>query len=143
MRWFKTKENYPDRDGRSELHYAATAKDEKKVRQLISAGADVNAQDKQGWTPLHAAAQENAFEIAKLLIEAGAKVDVQDAHGNTQLFRAVFSYKDDGRTIELLRQVGSNPLVMNHHGQNPVGLARLIANYDVAKFFSDLPNEKQ
>jgi hypothetical protein len=26
-----------------------------------------------------------------------------------------------------------------HSGQTPVGLARLIANYDIARFFADLP----
>ena len=98
----------------------------------------MNAQDKQGWTALHFAAQENATAVAALLIEAGAKIDTRDAHGNTPLFRAVFNYRGDGHLIELLRNHGANPLQMNNHGQSPVGLARLIANYDVARFFADL-----
>jgi uncharacterized protein len=34
---------------------------------------------------------------------------------------------------------GADPQVANDAGQTPVGLARLIASVDVARFFSDLP----
>ena len=143
MRWFKAKQESPDKDGRSELHYAALENDVNRARKLISAGADVNAQDKGGWTPLHSAAQGNSFDTAVLLLESGAKIDLQDGHGNTPLFRAVFSYKNDGRVIELLRKHGADAFSKNRHGQTPIGLARLIANYDVAKFFADLQEEKR
>jgi hypothetical protein len=41
--------------------------------------------------------------------------------------------------IELLRQRGADPLRANDSGQTPLGLARMIANYDVGRFFADLP----
>ncbi|WP_263972339.1 hypothetical protein [Spongiactinospora rosea] len=40
--------------------------------------------------------------------------------------------------IELLRRWGADPFKANSSGQTPLGLARLIANYDVARFFADL-----
>jgi hypothetical protein len=41
--------------------------------------------------------------------------------------------------IDLLRSRGADPLRANMTGQTPVGLARLIGNYDVAQYFQDLP----
>ena len=76
----------------------------------------------------------------KLLIEAGANVDAANAFGNTPLFVAVFNSRGRGGIIELLRAAGADPLHPNSSGQTPVGLARLIGNYDVARFFADVPN---
>ena len=67
-----------------------------------------------------------------------AHVDAVNEHGNTPLFTAVFNYKTDGSVIELLRQYGADPFINNNYGQSPFGLAKLIANYNVSKFFSDL-----
>jgi uncharacterized protein len=39
----------------------------------------------------------------------------------------------------LLRDNSADPYRKNHHGQSAIGLARLIANYDVAEYFDDLP----
>jgi ankyrin repeat protein len=137
----KTKKN-EDRMFRTELHYAASDRDVKKVKELISLGTDVNAQDSAGWTPLHFAAQSQSTEIAHILIDAGAEVDIKDILGNTPLSKAVFNYTDDGSLVELLRKCGADPFARNNYGQTPVGLARLIANYDVAKFFEDLPYDE-
>ena len=124
---------------RTELHYAANENDLSKVKELIMSGEDVNLQDSAGWTPLHFAAQDQSVSIASILIDAGAKIDVRDIHGNTPLSKAVFNYSFDGSVIELLRKCGADPYAENNYGQTPIGLARLIANYDVAKFFDDLP----
>jgi uncharacterized protein len=128
-----------DEFGRSELHYAARDGNSKLAQRLIGRGADVNLADKNGWTPLHFAAQAQSAEVAAFLLDAGAQVDPKDVHGNTPLFKAVFECKGSGDTIKLLRARGANPLSENKHGQTPVGLARLIANYNVRQFFEDLP----
>ena len=128
-----------DRMGRSELHYASSEGDIQKVENLINNGEDVNLKDKNSWTPLHFAAQSQNASIVLLLIEAGAEIDESDSNGNTPLSNAVFSYTNDGSTIETLRKFGADPYKSNNYGQTPIGLARLIANYDVAKFFDDLP----
>jgi ankyrin repeat protein len=86
----------------------------------------------------HLAAQQGNVEVAEVLLEAGAIVDAVNKYGNTPLFVAVFNSKGRGDVIQLLRQYGANPRRVNGSGQTPVGLARLIANYDVKQFFEDV-----
>jgi ankyrin repeat protein len=69
---------------------------------------------------------------------SGARVDPVNRHGNTPLWDAVFNSKGRGELIELLRAAGADPRYANAAGQTPLSLARLIANYEVAQFFSDL-----
>ena len=51
---------------------------------------------------------------------------------------AAFNSRGDGTMIRLLREAGADPTKENATGQSPIGVARKIANYDVAQFFSDL-----
>ena len=44
-----------------------------KVKELIAAGADVNAKDDDGWTALMYAAEKGYTEIIEILKAAGAK----------------------------------------------------------------------
>ena len=130
-----------DRDGRSALHYAANEGNILAVRELLEAGSDPGLPDRHGWTPLHFAAQASSADVAAALLDAGVDVDARDEHGITPLFRAVFNSRGRGDVIELLRARGANPFAANTHGRTPVGLARLVANYDVASFFADLPTD--
>ena len=137
-----TKPRAPGEDklGRTALHYACVDLAANEVQRLIAGGANPNARDDNGWSPLHFAAQANSAAIAKLLLVAGAQIDAADSNGNTPLSNAVFSYRGDGDVIQLLRSSGADPNLSNNYGVSPISLARSIANYDVAKFFSDLPD---
>jgi ankyrin repeat protein len=128
-----------DRLGRSPLHYAALNVDEELTRTHVL-DCDVSLHDKNGWTPLHFAAQSNAVECARILLNAGAEIDAVDSHGNIPLSTAVFASKGFGDLILLLRLRGANPEKKNYHGQTPIGLAKLIANYEVEKFFKEASN---
>ena len=127
-----------DLRGRSALHDAVIDHRRARIVELLAAGADVTQKDNSGWTPLHFAALEQMAEIASMLIESGAEVDSKDKSGNTPLWRAVSDYCGDGSLIVLLRKKATDALVQNLEGVSPLGLARRISNYDVAKFFSDL-----
>jgi ankyrin repeat protein len=125
------------------LHYAASTNDVEYALSRILAGDDVNQGDDMGFTPLHLAAQEWSLDVARLLLQRGADVDKTNVHGNTPLFTAVFNSRGRGEMIELLREHGADPLYVNESGQSPVGLSRLIANYDVARFFSDITKARR
>jgi ankyrin repeat protein len=127
-----------DRQGRSELHYCALEGDGERARALLAAGHDPDLGDREGFTPLHLAAQEGNLAVATVLLEAGAQVGPVNRYGNSPLFAAVFASRGDGELIGLLRRHGADPLQANASGQTPVGLARLIANYDVKRFFTDV-----
>ena len=117
------------------------ANDVAEVQARIDAGDDPNCGDRLGNTPLHLAAQEGSLEAARVLIDRGASVDQANQHGNTPLFVAVFNSRGRGDLIALLRERGADPLVVNNAGQTPAGLARLIANFDVAQYFTAVAGE--
>ena len=128
-----------DEYGRTLLHLAALNGDLDGAQRLLAEGASPDWADDNGWTPLHFAVQDGNVDIARVLLAAGADVDAPDSHGNTPLFRAVFNSNGRGALIQLLRERGANPLKENCHGVSPVGLARTIANFDVARYFTDVP----
>lgn len=127
--------------GRTALQYAAVDGDSRRVEELLRAGADPDAQDDNGWTALHFAAQARSLSCVQALLQAGAAVELRDSHGNTALSTAVFNSRGDGAIISALREAGADPRAANNHGVLPVRLARTIANYDVAQFFSDIPED--
>jgi ankyrin repeat protein len=127
-----------DRQGRSDLHYSALEGTAEQARALLAAGENPDLGDRDGFTPLHLAAQKGNLAVATVLLDAGAEVDPVNKYGNSPLFVAVFNSQGRGDVIELLRQHGADSRKVNTSGQTPVGLARLIANYDVKQFFEDI-----
>ena len=129
-----------DREGRSDLHYAARDGDLAAVEKLVASGADVNLQDKRGWAPLHFAAQARSEEVTAYLLEHGASIDPEDVHGNTPLSTATFNCRGEGAVIRALRAAGADPKKKNKHGVSALSLARTVANYNIAQFYDDLPD---
>lgn len=121
--------------GRTDLHYAALEDDASRVGEAIAAGAEVSLRDHGRMTPLHFAAQEHSLAAARELIGAGAEIDAQDHNGNTPLSTAVFESRGRTDMIALLREQGADPMLVNHHGQTPHGLAKLMG---AEELFPDL-----
>ena len=128
-----------DEYGRTPLHLAACEGKVEDVARLLNNGVAANVQDDDGLTPLHFAAKAMSIEVTKLLVDAGADVRLKDTNGNTPLSNAVYASRGNGGVIKLLRDAGADPSEPNNYGVSPVGLARTIANFDVAQFFSDVP----
>ncbi|CAK9114983.1 Ankyrin-1 (ANK-1) (Ankyrin-R) (Erythrocyte ankyrin) [Durusdinium trenchii] len=63
------------------LHEAVKAGQQDKVRELVYAGADINALDIHGRSALAWACQQGDLDVAQLLIENGARVDAADLQG--------------------------------------------------------------
>ena len=85
----------------SQLFEAIKKGDEKLVKDLIAAGADVNQTDKTGITPLGLAIEENKYDIAKLLIHVGA--DLKKCNNN--LFDEAIK-KGDEKQVKFLLDAG-------------------------------------
>lgn len=60
-----------------------------KVKNLISAGADINAKDQRGGTPLMWSVLADRRELTRFFIEQGAEINSQDNTGATALMAAV------------------------------------------------------
>lgn len=61
-----------DRHGWTHFHYVAMSGDVGYARELIEAGADINAKDKlNGWTPLKVAQVHNREDMVEFLKQAG------------------------------------------------------------------------
>jgi len=111
---------YGDRN--YDLIAAAADGDEKKVRRLLSQGADVNAQELQlGMTPLIAATYKQSAKTVVVLLAAGAKADFRGQSNQTPLMIA--SQSGDMSTATALLRAGANKDLANDDGVTPLMLA--------------------
>ena len=67
------------------LRKAAKAGDVDRVKQLLDAGADINAADVFSQTALHLAALHGHKDVVQLLIDRGAEVNPTDNSGATPM----------------------------------------------------------
>eukprot|EP00960_Hanusia_phi_P052582 761540-Hanusia_phi.AAC.2 len=105
--------NIQDKHGTSALHVAVMRREEKIVKLLLSAFAEVNIKDKDDKTPLHHAIytseiversfRGNQHTIVHLLLLHGANPNMRDVQGSTPLLYAA-SAGSVGDTLILHRQ---------------------------------------
>ncbi|NIP28611.1 MAG: hypothetical protein GWN67_28130 [Phycisphaerae bacterium] len=88
------------------LHKAAAQNNIKKIKLLLSDGADVNLKDNDGYTPLFYAIWQRNVDMANLFISHRAEVNLFDETNSTPLHYAVWSADMD--MIKLLVEKGAD-----------------------------------
>merc|ERR1712146_349165 len=77
-----------DDNGYTALHLAASIGDDRVIRMLGDAGADMNAPNNEGLTPLMTAVSLGYTSTVQTLISLGVDLDVVDAGGNSAVILA-------------------------------------------------------
>lgn len=98
-----------------DLTVAARYGDFQKVKELLNAGADPNAEAIDGWTVLMVAVEYGWVDIVELLLDKGANPNVKDRHGWTALM--VAALKGYTGIVKLLLDAGADPDVKNEDGK--------------------------
>jgi len=91
--------------GKHLIHEAANIGNVERVKQLLSAGVDIDLKNKAGGTPLHAASVNGRIEVVKLLISKLANVNAQNKRGVTPLSLAIGHKHPE--VAKLLRENGA------------------------------------
>jgi len=92
------------------------------VKELLEAGAQVDARTPSGWTALIRVANSNNDEVVDLLIEAGADVNAQAEDGKTALMGA--AYIGNAQIAERLLEAGADPDLENVNGRTAYSQAK-------------------
>jgi ankyrin repeat protein len=108
--------NFRRKDGTSLL---ASAPTKGVLKQLLDAGASVDAADNRKQTPLHIACNDAKAQAVEILLKAGADVNAETEHGSTPLLEAVCG-KQKSRLpiVEALLAAGANINHLNKSGSN-------------------------
>ncbi|XP_027629266.1 ankyrin repeat domain-containing protein 11 isoform X3 [Tupaia chinensis] len=117
----KDKVNKRNERGETRLHRAAIRGDARRIRELISEGADVNVKDFAGWTALHEACNRGYYDVAKQLLAAGAEVNTKGLDDDTPLHDA--ANNGHYKVVKLLLRYGGNPQQSNRKGETPLKVA--------------------
>jgi ankyrin repeat protein len=89
---------------------------EEMVKELVSAGADIEAKENLGWTPLHCAS--DYLKIVKELVSAGAGTDAKDKYGDTPLHFA--SSEGNLECVQEMVSAGADIRAVNNDGLLPM-----------------------
>lgn len=102
----------------------------KKIIQLTSEGADVNAADRDGNTPLINIVKRNRVNEAKLLIELGANVNANNHSEDTSL--TIAARRGYTSVIRLLAESGVALNAINGNGYTALIIALFNNQFDAA-----------
>ena len=89
-----------DKDGKTELFWAAHDGDLSKVQKLLNEGANVNQRDNVDYSPLYWAAHNGYDEVVKVLLENGAVLNLEYKNDWSSLYWA--SHNGHEKVVALL-----------------------------------------
>ena len=92
-----------------------------RVRELIAAGAKLEAKDQDSKTPLHWAAYKGNQEVVKALVDAGANLEAKNQGGRTPLH--VAAYHGHQEIVQVLIAAGANLGVRDQYGRTSLRIA--------------------
>lgn len=120
-----------DKHGWTALMLASDRGNADAVRDLIAAGANLEAMDRRERTPLLLALKNNRPAIARMLIEAGANIH----HHDRDLARPIHYAAEagDAETTRLLLERGVDVDAMKSNGSTPLLIAVYYNNVPVVR----------
>lgn len=128
--------NTPLRNKMLPLQYAAAQNQTAIFKDLVLAGADVNAKDASGRSTLfYVAGKKDSVNMAKLLLGGGADIDAPSLQGYTPLMMAIS--KKDGPLTKLLLDSGADFDAAAYNGVRPLYLAAKSGDGGVVKDLLD------
>jgi len=121
-----------------QLHDAAEKGDVTKVKQLLNAGADVNAKTNTGSTALIIAAGQGHIEVVEALLDNKADVNAKVNNGWTVLmFAATSNSGNRAKTVKLLIDKGADVNTKENVGGTALSLAAYKGYADGMKILLD------
>ena len=120
-----------NRFGVTALMYAAKDGHAELVRELLTAGAKLNAKDNDGDTALMYAAIDNRAEIVKDLLTAGADVNAKNNNGTTPLIAA--SLRGRTEPVKALLAAGADAQVKDSTGKTALMYAEAEGHADIVQ----------
>ena len=115
--------NEPDSSGNTPLHYAAAYGWYECIKELIKAGANINANSSWKITPLNIAMLKNHFGLVKFLLnQPNIDVNCKDEQGRTLISLAVELNNDDALEYitYLLKDKNANPNIPDINNHTPL-----------------------
>ena len=116
---------------RSRLLEAVKRRDQKGVRALIQAKADVNAAQPDGATALAWAVHLGERRMAEALLAAGANVNTADEYGETPVTLAAAN--GDAALVQRLLAAGANARAARWNGETAVMIAAGAGSLDAVR----------
>jgi len=111
--------------------FAAENGNYEAVRDLVSAGANVNFADDLGWTPILFAAKNGNYEAVRDLVSAGANVNVANNRGQTPILFA--AENGNYEAVRDLVSAGANVNFANDRGWTPILFAAQDGNCEAIR----------